>query len=191
MRQARLIKMIRKDGQSITYCFKHQFRDLGSCTIKYLDNNEIRTVSALELFDMYIDLIGFFDSTYHSMLITITDKLWRLLDIVDIDVVQERPFGNIARSTNVYPLGVMTLYASCLRFNLYETTSFVDFIAFSDYYKHVETLYDLLDDIATRYPDELKKRLPIYITDGYSTYRIKYDKQLVSYLSKAKVLYKG
>lgn len=191
MRQARLIKMTRKDGQSIAYCFKHQFHDLGNCTIKYLDNNETRTVSALELFDMYIDLIGFFGTMNHSVLITIPDKLWKLLDIIDIDEVQERPFGNIARNTTVYPIGVMTLYASCLRFDLYETVNFEDFMVFHDGYKYIKTIYDLLDDIATRYPEELKKRLPIYITDGYSTYRIKYDKRLVSYLSKAKVLNKG
>lgn len=129
------------------------------------------------------DIIGYYDNWW----VVIDDNLWRLLDLIDFEVTSINPEG-VAKLQTV--VGLILVNNNEVILSVHEEVKIYDNIIFEKGGICV-TIFTILMGLYEYCCQRMDSGVDIYISYSGSYYKLVYDKRLIRFLTKVKVLNKN
>lgn len=163
--------------------------DYYAVLLQDLKTNEKKKLPLSDIISYKDEVLGFYKSDNFGddyIFTVVDDNLWRLIDLIDI--IDEEPFREFKEVSCVScAFSIMDKYKHSLVCNIYTKFIFTD-LFFINFKGEVYSLYNLFNILFEYFPNEIKAYTPLYLKIGYRYKRIIYDKRLLTFYTKLKVL---
>ena len=165
------------------------YSDYYTVLLQDLKTNEKKKLPLSDILSYKDEVLGFYKSDDFNdkcIFTVVDDNLWRLIDLIDI--VDEEPFREFKEISGIScAFSIIYKYKHSLVCNTYVRFIFTD-LFFINFKGDIYSLYNLFNILFEYFPNEIKACTPLYLKIGYRYKRIIYDKRLLTFYTKLKVL---